>query len=234
MAELPGATDQAPPLPVVESGAVTPVPHHTLSITTTLLRRGTVLHRVHDRHYNADQFNPGIRGNARFSPIQNAQGEPIPTLYGGATRDCALMETAFHDVPFAPGFKTLDKHKLNDLVHSTVELTLDMELIDLASVALRKLGVSRKQLIETEKDRYPATRQWAAELHRQCPKAQGLCWISRQDDSARAVVLFGDRIAPHALRPVGESLALVDDGGTYDSVLDLALRLGVLIVQSQD
>ena len=57
----------------------------------------------------------------------------------------------------------------------------------------------RPGMIDTEKDRYPATRAWAAALHAQCPDIQGLCWTSRQDDSAQAVMLFGDRIVPGVL-----------------------------------
>ena len=198
------------------------------------LEAGTVLHRVHQDRYRADQFNLGTQGNARFSPIQDAQGAPNPTLYGGSTMDCAMMETVFHDVPHAPGFKTLDKRKLGGQVHSRAEVTQDLELVDLASVPLRKPGVTRKQLIDTEKDQYPVTRQWAQKLHEKNPHAQGLSWISRQDDSARAVVLFGDRIAAGALRPDGDLRSLVDDEKAYDEVLDLAARLGVLIVPGKD
>ena len=67
-------------------------------------------------------------------------------------------------------------------------------------------------------------------IHRQCPQAQGLCWISRQDDTARAVVLFGDRIPAEALRPGGGSRSLLDDGEACDAVLDLADRIGVHVV----
>ncbi len=209
---------------------VTPVPPVALHVTLTELTTRQVLHRVHQEQYRADQFNPGVRGNARFSPIQNDQGQPIPTLYAGTTMDCALMETVFHDVPHTAGFKTFDKGKLTDQVHSTVEVTQPLKVVDLASVPLRKLGVTRKQLIDTEKDQYPATRKWAEALHSQFPEAQGLSWVSRQDDSARAVVLFGDRIADDALEPQGASRSLVDDGTAYDAVLDLADRIGVAII----
>ena len=210
--------------------STTPTPPEVLHATIKTLEAGTILHRVHQGKYRADQFNPGTQGNARFSPIRDAQGAPIPTLYGGATMDCAMMETVFHDVPHAPGFKTLDKRKLEGQVHSCVEVTQDLQLVDLASVPLRKLGVTRRQLIDTEKDQYPATRQWGARLHAKHPRVQGLSWISRQDDSARAVVLFGDRIADGTLRPDSESRSLMDDVGAYDALLDLAGRLGVLIV----
>ncbi|EDT3379585.1 RES family NAD+ phosphorylase [Salmonella enterica subsp. enterica serovar Mbandaka] len=234
MASKRGAKPSAPVQPADAASSATPAPSATLHATLTELPQGQVLHRVHQDQYRADQFNPGVRGNARFSPIQDDQGQPIPTLYGGTTMDCALMETVFHDVPHTAGFKTFDKGKLAGQVHSTVEVAQPLRVVDLASVPLRKLGITRKQLIDTEKDQYPATRQWAEALHRQCPDAQGLSWVSRQDDSARAVVLFGDRIPNGALKPQGASRSLVDDGNAYDSVLDLADRIGVSIIPGKN
>lgn len=213
--------------------SATPEPPGTLHVTFTSLVRDEVLHRVHLSLYAAEQFNPGLQGNARFSPIQDAQGGAIPTLYGGTTMACALMETVFHDVPHTAGFKSFDKRKLAGQVHSTVRVEQVLQLVDLASVPLRKLGVTRGQLIDTEKDQYPATRQWAAAIHRQCPQAQGLSWVSRQDDSARAVVLFGDRIPSGALRPEADSRRLLEDVDAYDAVLELAERIGVNVVSGQ-
>lgn len=218
-----GASADAP-------SSVTPEPSDQLHASFTDLDVGTVLHRVHQSQYQADQFNPGARGNARFSPIQNHQGKAIPTLYAGTTLPCALMETVFHDVPHTPGFKSFDKAKLAGQVRSTVRVESDLRLIDLSSLALRKLGVTRKQLIDTEKDQYPSTRKWAVALHTHCPQAQGLSWVSRQDDSARAVMLFGDRISEGALQAIDRSHSLTEDPGTYDAVLDLADRIGVSIV----
>ncbi|WP_246792991.1 RES family NAD+ phosphorylase [Burkholderia perseverans] len=231
MAKRPGRI--ADPVPVskpAEADAATPAPPEVLHATMKTIEAGTMLHRVHLDRYLADEFNPGTQGNARFSPIQDAQSVAIPTLYGGATMDCAMIETIFHDVPHAAGLKTFDKSRLDGQVHSMVEVTEDLTLVDLASVALRKLGVTRRQLIDTEKDQYPATRRWAQKLHEQLPEAQGLSWISRQDDSARAVVLFGDRIPDGALRQEEVSRSLTGDTGAYDAVLDLAGRLDVLIV----
>ncbi|MGL4187254.1 MAG: RES family NAD+ phosphorylase [Sphaerotilus sulfidivorans] len=207
-----------------------PLPPHRLQVTFMTLAQGVVLHRVHLHRYQADQFNPGVSGNARFSPIHDEHGQPIPTLYGGTTMACALMETVFHDVPHTAGFKTFDKARLGGQMHSVLQIAQPLALVDLASVPLRKLGVTRRQLIDTEKDRYPATRQWAQAIHRQCPQAQGLCWISRQDDTARAVVLFGDRVPAEALRRGGGSRSLLDDGEACDAVLDLADRIGVHVV----
>src|SRR3546814_15102893 len=120
------------------------------------------------------------------------------------------METVFHDVPHTAGFKSYDKAKLAGQVHSTIQLAAPLQLVNLASVPLRKLGVTRKQLIDTEKNQYSATRLWAEAIHRQCPQAQGLSWVSRQDDSARAVMLFGDRISDGTLQMQGSSRRLAE------------------------
>ena len=230
MASKRGAPSSAP---ASVATSPTPAPPGTLHATLTELPKGQVLHRVHQDKYRANQFNPGVRGNARFSPIQDDHGQPIPTLYAGTTMDCAVMETVFHDVPHTAGFKTFDKGKLAGQVHSTVAVARPLRVVDLASVPLRKLGITRKQLLDTEKDQYPATRKWAEALHRQYSDAQGLSWVSRQDDSARAFMFFGDRIPDGVLKPQGASRSLVEDGNAYDAVLDLAERIGVLIVPAR-
>jgi hypothetical protein len=242
MAKAPGASSskqsatpenpQAPSPAAADAPPAVPpgFPPATLHISTLTWSRETVIHRVHQDQYAADGFHPGLSGNARFSPIRDANGQPIPTLYGGTSFDCAAMETVFHDVPFAPGFKTWDKAKLAGQVHSQLRCTQDLVLADLGSKALRKLGVQRKELIDTEKDQYPRTRQWAEAIHAQHAHVQGLCWTSRQDDGALALVLFGDRLPDGALQHAGPSRSLAGDAGAYGDVLELAEKIGVLIV----
>ena len=188
------------------------------------------MHRVHLDVYAAEAFNPGVKGNARFSPIVNAAGKPIATLYGGTSFNCATMETVFHDVPFAPGLKTFAKHKLEGQLHSVLATTAALTLADLRNVPLRKLGVERKQLIDTEKDTYGQTRKWAQAIHAQHAHIQGLCWTSRQDDSAMAVMLFGDRIGADVLAQQGLSRSLLDDAAAIMEFLALADMLGVRVV----
>ena len=197
--------------------------------------QGMTLHRIHQAKYAGAEFNPGVKGNARFSPIMDAQGRRIPTLYGGSSFDCAAMETVFHDVSFAPGFKSYDKtRKLEGHMHSQVQPGVDLVLADLRGKALRKLGISRRQLIDTEKDRYPTTRKWAQAIHARCPDVQGLCWTSRQDDSAQAAMLFGDRIAADVLSQTGPSRSLLKDENAYDDVLNLAEKIGVNLVSGKN
>ena len=191
---------------------------------------GEAIHRIHLNVYAADEFNPGLKGNARFSPIQSAAGVPIPTLYGGTTFECAAMETVFHDVPFAPGIKQHDKAKLVGQTYSQLTPQFDLKLVDLSVVALRNLGVQRDRLIDTESSEYPITRLWARAFHTQFPDIQGLWWVSRQDDRARAIVLFGDRIKPNDLVQTGVPRDVLDDDDVYTALLQLANTIGVRLV----
>ncbi|MGY0576215.1 RES family NAD+ phosphorylase [Bradyrhizobium sp. RDM12] len=195
----------APPSPP----SAVPAPPADLAnlVNMTTWPKGQVVHRIHPKVYGNNQFNPGPNGNARFSPIKALGGSNIPTLYGGTTFDCAAMETVFHDVPFVAGLKTFDKQKLAGHAYSQVTPKRDLKLVDLSVPALKKLGIQRGQLIDTEKDGYPRTRNWAEAFHTACPHAEGLCWVSRQDDRALAIVIFGDRVAaadlsPEALRKI--------------------------------
>jgi hypothetical protein len=156
-------------------------------------------------------------------------GAVIPTIYAGTTLDCALMETVFHDVPFAAGLKNWSKAShIAGKVYSTLTLDRNLVLIDLSSISLRKLGISRRELIESSSAQYPKTRPWALALHDQYANAEGLTWTSRQADPARAFVLFQDRLAGPAFTVIGGPTPLIQsDGSAILDVLLLAQRLGV-------
>lgn len=240
----PSTTATTPATTTAAARTPAPTPEPGISLIVSIYRwpRGQSIHRVHRDAFGAAQFNPGVAGNARFSPIVDATGQPIPTLYGGSSFACAAMETVFHDVPFAPGLKTVDKRQLDGHAYSVVRPRTDLQLADLSHIALRKLGISRSQLIDTEKNCYPQTQLWAQAIHAQFPAIQGLCWVSRQDDTARALMLFGDRLQPDTLEPYGQSQSLIatdhssGDGGdkeataAYVHLLALAERIGVLVV----
>ncbi len=59
---------------------------------THIIAANTPLWRVHPSKYPELAFNPGL-GNARFSPIKDASGNFIPTLYSGSDIGAALMQT---------------------------------------------------------------------------------------------------------------------------------------------
>ena len=197
---------------MAKSAAGLPPPPKRLDATLMTWGGGLEFHRVHDIAFGGSAFNTSIRGNARFSPITDDAGVLIPTLYAGTTPDCALMETIFHDVPFKAGFKPFSKLKMDGKVHSVLLPAGDLRLID------------------TTKAHYPATRRWAQALYTQFPDAQGMRWTSRQDDQAHAVILFGTRVSPSHLGWAGTSDSLLLDGHAHPSVIELASRIGVTLV----
>lgn len=217
------------PAPVVTFNPVT-FEVDAINVTPAILDVATTLHRIHQDLYSASEFNPG-KGNARFSPINDSSGKAIPTIYAGETFECAAMESVFHDVPFQPGAKLYNKARLVGQVHSTLVTKQALTLADLRTKALRKLGIPRNALIDTEKSAYPFTRTVAAAIHAKCPAIQGLRWTSRQDDDASAYMLFGDRIDAKALQHAGASRSLTSETATYDMVLNLAEQIGVDIVR---
>lgn len=198
-------------------------------IKLTAWGSGKTMYRVHDAIYAVDQFNPSPEGNARFSPILDPSGQVIPTLYAATTPRGALMESVFRDVPYRTGFKHVDTKRLEGRVCSTLNFRADFQLLDLSKVALRGLGIPPRQLIDTTKAHYSATRNWAERVYAAHPQMQGFLWSSRQDDRALAVVLFGSRAKASDLVDAKISRQLIKKGVPEGFVLELATDLKVLL-----
>jgi hypothetical protein len=58
-------------------------PSGFLNVTLSDWGKDRLLFRVYPDKYKADQFNPSISGDARFSPLVKKDGSVIPTLYAG-------------------------------------------------------------------------------------------------------------------------------------------------------
>ena len=205
-------------------------PADELDATVVLWGKGQEFYRVHDAIYKGNEFNPSRKGNARFSPIRDSDGKIIPTLYAATSFDCALMETIFHDIPFVAGFKPLSIKKMVGKVHTVFTPKVDFKLVDLGTIALRRLGVDRAHLIDTTKWHYPETRKWAERFYAQFGDVQGLRWTSRQDDSSQAIMLFGTRAGSRDLVVSGPSTSLLSGDLVSAAVIDLAMRSGVTLV----
>ena len=187
---------------------------------------GTPIVRVHSATRSADVFNPGLGTSSRFAPLHRMDGSPIPTLYAATTVAGALSESVFHDVPYRGRGKRVLAARLAGLAISTLIIEEPMRLAMLAGLGLHRLGVRRRDLIESGPGTYAATASWALALY-SCPAApSGLLWTSRQDDTARALLLFGDRIPGTGLlvasNPIslatGPGLALVDDAAALAAI----------------
>ena len=103
-------------------------------------------------------------------------------------------------------------------------------MADLTGYGLRRLGATRAELIDSDPRSYPHTAGWAHSLHAHREHLDGIQWVSRQYDTALALILFGDRvqeteldIAPTAI-PMPLALGL-----GFDNVQDLADQADITI-----
>lgn len=188
-----------------------------------------LLWRVYSRRYAADGFNRTPLGNARFSPLEVA-GEVVPTLYAASTLGVALMETVWHDAPTpSHGFHLVLNEATEPRRVGSLRPTAALRLIDLTAVGLRRLGLARSDVIDSDPVGYPITRQLGAWLYENKPDAQGICWISRQNDEGRALMLFEPRLGPVGLEVITEG-EVFTDGSHLDALLTLAQRMGAGVI----
>lgn len=193
---------------------------------------GREIHRCYNIHRGARECFAGsavVRG--RFHPFTPpAATGPLPVLYGASDEFGALSETVFHDVPIR-GTKALPYSKLLHRALVRLRPTRDLRLVDLTSDGLRRLGVSRLELIESDPRSYDDTAAWARALHDHGARFDGLCWVSRQRDTSLAVVLFGDRVEAEALVVPDDSDATpLAVGVGLDLVCRIADRADISIV----
>ena len=185
--------------------------------------------RCHDGRFGATEFNRGF-GAGRFHPFVSAKGSPVPTIYGASDFEGALSETLFHSLPVRLALRSIRRSTLRPLLVSVIAARRPLKLAQLHGFGLGRLGLRRVDLIETEADEYPSTVLWAQALHA-CPgHFDGLVWISRQHDTSRAVVLFGDRVERRDLEMVEPPLPLYLGPG-FLRVLEAAEAAGIAVVE---
>ncbi len=188
-----------------------------------------LLWRVYSKRYAADGFNGTSLGNARFSPLE-VSGAIVPTLYAGSTLGVALMETVWHDAPTpSHGFHLVLKQSTELRRVGSLKPTSALRLVDLSTVGLRRLGLSRSDVIDSDQAGYPITRELGAWLYANKPDAHGICWISRQNDEGRAVVLFEPRLRSIKLDVITED-EVFTEGSHLEELLTLAQRMGASVI----
>ncbi len=167
---------------------VTPVPTKPFNPQTATLDIGTQLYRVftaaEDRA--ATTFNPGFEAPTRFAFF----GDPvIPVLYAAATEEAAVAETLLHDIPVSGGVLPYDKYKRT--VMARLEVIRPLRVGILHGLGLRQLKVTAADITISGADTYPETVKWAQAVHG--AELDGLVWMSRLCNDAKAYVFFGDR-----------------------------------------
>lgn len=188
-----------------------------------------ILWRVYSRQYGVDGFNRTSLGNARFSPLE-VGGAIVPALYAGSTLEVALMETVWHDAPTpSHGFHLVLNGATEPRRVGSLKPSGALRLVDLSAVGLRRLGLARCDVIDSDPVDFPVTRQLGAWLYENKPDAQGICWISRQNDEGRAVVLFEPRLSSVKLEVITEG-DIFTDGLHLDALLTLAQRMGASVI----
>ena len=137
------------------------------------------------------------------------------------------MESVLHDVPipsdrfiyFAPA--PVDEERNLVGITNVVPLVL----ADFSTVGLRRLGLTRSKVVDSEKSEYPATRLLAQWLYQNCPNIQGIQWTSRQYDLGQTIVLFESRLESNCLSVHVPSESIANDL-CQDEILALITALG--------
>lgn len=204
-----------------------PPPPKTFDTHLTELPVGAQLWRIHDARFAGDAFNPG-KGASRFTPIGPAR-KRVPTAYAASEFEAAVYETIFHDLDPAEPFKIVRRSRLAGVRCSVLRVAVPLQLRSFHAPDLMKLGVARRQLIDTPGREYPDTRLWSAALYRRDKDSHGMVWSSRPYPSADAMLLFGDRL-PAAALGVVQTTAIDDDPGLLARFRQLAERSGVTLV----
>lgn len=187
--------------------------------------------RVHHEKFGGTAFNSSNLGDARFSPITRQDGTVIPTIYCGSSPEVAFMETILHDLPSPCYGATISLPSMTDEKRRmSCIVNLDtLVLGDLRTIGLRRLGLTRSQLIDSSASAYAVSRDFAMRVYDAMPELDGLVWQSRQEDSSKAMVLFEDRLVSRGHRMV--TLHDRDDfnsqEGLTNCLLDLLQQLGV-------
>ncbi|GAB3200617.1 hypothetical protein GCM10027062_20620 [Nocardioides hungaricus] len=217
--------------PLPESASV-PVPGETPDFRPYVWRAGKRIHRVgpDPRAENEPYVSPSP---ARFSPFpggRKGRGRPVPTLYGAETALGAISETVFHDVPIRGEPRSVQYSKLKGRYLAELTPTRDLHLADLTSGGLRRLEVGRVELIESGPDRYLDTVGWAVAAYRHPRSFDGMVWMSRQEDTSRAVVLFGGRVTSRELEFEGAmARSYLTAPAAFEWILDVADSIGVAV-----
>jgi hypothetical protein len=200
----------------------------TFSVHTTLLPKGSELHRIYSPNYPGNGFNPSHTKLNRFSPLFD-RGEVVPVLYAASSRVGAIYETLFHDAHVKGAkhqtlpVKALEKH------YGTWLTVRELKLATLHAPDLARFGMTVDQLTATNSMYYPQTARWAEAIHVAQPEVEGLEWTSYRAGPDKACMLFGDRVASADLTPAGGEVLIRHDTALLKLVVECGHRVGVRV-----
>ena len=141
------------------------------------------------------------------------KGRVVPTLYAATTLGGALAETILRDVPLDGSDRAVMRGHLAQYRYSSLVPSRPLRLAVLHDPHVRRLRISGNEIGACPPSCYPWTADWAQAIHDDTD-ADGLIWVPRNDNTARAVMLFGSRVRAGALttevdaQPLGAGVGL--------------------------
>jgi hypothetical protein len=193
-----------------------------------VLEPGTLFDRIFDPAYPPNSFNPGRGAPTRFAPIfEEDDTTPVPTLYVGATRECAFHERLFHDLPLTGSGRFIRFDRIGNLHYCELRSTTPLTIVQLFAPDLARWGMTRANLIESKPPTYRRTARWAEAIYRRFPAVQGFMWSSRFCEPDASLMFFGSRIPNDALQMASEPRAITRDLELLESLEAFALRAGI-------
>jgi RES domain len=185
----------------------------SISPTIELLDAGATVVRVYQRPFGPLGFNDAD-APARFRPIRNASGAIVPTAYGAHDEETAIAETVLRGVSalsHGSPRRRLFRLEVEGLDMVRLRTTRALRLVRLHGLGLTLL---REHVIDTPESEYGYTAQWAQALYGHRSRPHGLVWTSRQNDTSRAFILWGEtRVRQEWLQLEGEPVALDREPG---------------------
>jgi hypothetical protein len=189
------------------------------------------------------KFGRSKRGN-RFDPL----GAPWATtnvLYAGTSAETAIAETLLRwQGQITPDERLIlsEAEQLKPRRLAYLAPTRPLSLIDATGLGLSRIEevvttvMARPEhhtrehgpkpiaddIFQCGADEYVLTQQWAAWFRTQCPKADGIIWVSRQFNVGRCVVLFEDRCGAE-LALTSDPVALYASGSSSRRLVDRML-----------
>lgn len=196
----------------------------------TPLPPGEVIYRLHDNRFKSTGFNPGHEGLGRFHPIDDPQGNRVPTLYGALDFETALCEALFRGRSRG---STIPANRVRELSRSLLRTTRELTLVNLYAGGLNAIGADPTMLTESPERCYSATARWAEALYPSADGACGMLWRSRQRPSTDALVFWQPRIPEEAFDVIEESTSLASPT-LFQRVQELAALQDITIALDND
>jgi RES domain len=115
----------------------------------------------------------------------------VPILYAADTEEAAVAESLLHDIPVEGGNLLWDNYSRKAL--ALLDVTRDLRLVVLHGMKLRQLGAGPEDVTSSPASTSSSTARWAEAAHG--TGVDGMVWMSRLCNNAKAHVFFGDRCA---------------------------------------